>query len=175
MTVVSDFIRSPGKEHVGKAFSFENARDVEIRQQSALSSPQHGLRMPRRTLGEATKTPPLSAATYLTTATWRTMTSPDSPRFSPGCCPWDAVDDNDIKTDADHGRMLMIDWRQTSWCLCFRVSAVRHHSCQNSPWTFSSPIPSQCRSTNPEPGTIQDPGPPPHRVLSVSCRLCLCP
>lgn len=53
--------------------------DIENRQQSALSFLQHGLRMPRRTLEEATKTPSLPAATCLTTATWRMMASPDSP------------------------------------------------------------------------------------------------
>lgn len=77
--LVSDFPRNPGKEQVGKTFSFGNATDIEKRQQSALSCLQHGLRMPRRTLGEATKTPPLPEAACLTTATWRMMASPDLP------------------------------------------------------------------------------------------------
>lgn len=103
IVLVSDFIRNLEKGQVGKAFSFGDAKDRENLQQSSLSCLLYRVRMPRRTLGRSyQEDTTFGSSRLLTTATWRMMTSPDSPsRFHH---PWDAVDEH-LHIDAD-GRAL---------------------------------------------------------------------
>lgn len=75
-----------------------------------------------------------------------------------------------LKTGADHGMTQMIDWRQTSKCLSYSVSSLSHHFL----WTFSPLIPSQCRSTNLEPGPVPDPGSPPPKEYCLFHVTCAC-